>query len=790
MKTFNAICIITAVIGAHALEGAESPIGKVLDMLADLEAKVSKDASAETLAYENYTKFCVKSKRDLGYEITDGETNVEELQATIEKSTSEADGAAKRLEELAGIIGKNQQDLEDATAIRKKEKAEHEKVVTEMMDSSDMLGKAMKILGEKLKGSSLLQADVQNMGFVKALGAVVDAASMEHEDKDKLMALVESSAMQPAAPDAYQSHSVGIIQTLEDMKQQALSQIDTAQKEETEAAHNFNMLQQSLQMQIKSDEKEVKFHKGVKSEAEEELATAKGDLDGASKDLADDKASLEHLTASCEQADTDYAASKKGHEGELEALAKAEEVLKEKTGSAVDQTYKSAMLLQTDHHHRKAVLLQLDNRLSTPEDLHGFEAAQIVRNLAKQSKSAGLMQLAANVESLVQAGQKSNSGEDVFKKVKELISGMIEKRKEQALKEETKKAYCEEETAKTKEKVADLTDSKDTFVAKVEKKESQATSLKSESDKLLKELSDMAEDEAEMTATRKEESKNFAAAKEDLEAGLEGVRMALSVLRDYYEGTGVSESLIQQPQFGHSKQSGASTGIIGMLEVVESDFGRNLAEAETVEAAKEEDYTKMIDENKVTKIQKTADQKYKEKTSTAIFKAVKDVISDKEAAQEELDAVLKYQESLAQECLDGAQSYEERVKQREEEIAGLKDALVALGGADLAFVQMQMMTTSSMRWKRQASIQNRFNRRQASIHKRSISKPEVATHATHPQSHSQMRHRQMTQQINPTFRYAMFLAQRSKELHNAPRPKKHILAQRSKGLRGTRKHFR
>jgi len=305
--------------------------------------------------------------------------------------------------------------------------------------------------------------------------------------------------------------------------------------------------------------------------------------------------------------------------------------------------------------------------------------------LAKTSKSAGLMQLATNVESLVQAGQNSNSGEDVFKKVKELINGMIEKRKEQALKEETKKAYCEEETTKTKEKVADLTDSKDTFVAKIEKKESEATSLKSESDRLLKELSDMAENEAEMTATRKEESETFAVAKKDLEAGLEGVRMALSVLRDYYEGTG---ALIQQPpEFGHSKHSGASTGIIGMLEVIESDFGRNLAEAETVEAAKEEDYTKMIDENKVTKIQKTADQKYKEKTSTAIFKAVKDVISDKEAAQEELDAVLKYQESLAQECLDGAQSYEERVKQREEEIEGLKDALVALGGADLSFIQ-------------------------------------------------------------------------------------------------------
>jgi len=552
---------------------------------------------------------------------------------------------------------------------------------------------------------------------------------------------------------------------------------------ETEAAHNFNMLQQSVQMQIKSDEKEVKFHKGVKSEAEEELATAKGDLDGASKDLANDKASLEQLTANCEQADTDYAASKKGHEGELEALQKAEEVLKEKTGGAVDQTY-TAMLLQEDEtHKKKAVLLQLSSHLSTPEDLHGFEAAQIVRNLAKQSKSAGLMQLAANVESLVQAGQTSNSGEDVFKKVKELISGMIEKREQQALKEETKKAYCQEETAKTKEKVADLTDSKDTLVAKVEKKESEATSLKSESDKLLKELNDMAENEAEMTATRKEERETFAVAKKDLEAGLEGVRMALSVLRDYYEGSGVSEeSLIQQPpKFGHSKQSGASTGIIGMLEVIESDFGRNLAEAETVEAAKEEDYTKMIDENKVTKIQKTADQKYKEKTSTAIFKAVKDVISDKEAAQEELDAVLKYQESLAQECLDGAQSYEERVKQREEEIAGLKDALVALGGADLSFMQTLMMPSRGMKWVK------KFKPSHATSNERQHRKPQGATAQTHPASRKAAGSGRIIHNSGNTVRrdlkskmYAMSLA---KAMQHPMRPQRS-----SKGLRGTKKH--
>merc|ERR1740138_522194 len=124
--------------------------------------------------------------------------------------------------------------------------------------------------------------------------------------------------------------------------------------------------------------------------------------------------------------------------------------------------------------------------------------------------------------------------------------------------------------------------------------------------------------------------------------------------------------------------SSQSTGIVGMLEVVETDFGRNLAEAETAETSKEENYKKLTDQNKVTKIQKEADLKYKETTSAALLQAAQEVISDEESAQEQLDAVLKYQQTLQQECLEGAESYEERVRKREEEIEGLKSALEAL----------------------------------------------------------------------------------------------------------------
>mmetsp|Transcript_32318 Transcript_32318/g.58656 ORF Transcript_32318/g.58656 Transcript_32318/m.58656 type:complete len:651 (-) Transcript_32318:85-2037(-) len=625
---------------------------KVLDMLADLDAKVVDAAKSEDMAHENYTKFCVKSKRDVGYEIKDGESAVEEVSATIEKATSDAEGASKRMMELQTSIAKDEADLKAALEIRSAERAEREKGESELKDSVDMLSKAIKTLNEKLGGSALLQqVPNQDHGLLEALGAIVDAASFPHSEKESLLAFVENQA--PAVP-AYTSKSGGIVSTLEDMKVQAKEQLTTLLSEEVTAQHSFELLQQSLKDQIEAAKKELQQVTSVKAEAEVEAATAKKDLDVSSKDLANDKVSLADLESSCAQAEADYETSTKAHAAEREALAKATAALKEKTGNAEASVYSPAALLQVKSHVH----------LATPEDLHGFEVVQIVRNLAKKSASPSLTQLATNIESMVQTdGQAAG---DVFAKVKQLITDMITSRKETAAAEETKKAYCEEEKSKTNEKVSELTSAKDMLSAKKDKKQSQATTMKSEAEKLHKDLAEMAETKADMDASRIEERAAFAKTKKDMTEGMEGVRMALSVLRDFYQNT---ESTMGASQ---------STGIIGMLEVVETDFGRNLAEAETAETSKEENYQKLTDQDKVTKIQKEADLKYKETTSAALLQATQEVISDEEASQEQLDAVLKYQQTLQQECLEGAMSYEERVAKREEEIEGLKSALSAL----------------------------------------------------------------------------------------------------------------
>merc|ERR1719378_1265605 len=193
---------------------------------------------------------------------------------------------------------------------------------------------------------------------------------------------------------------------------------------------------------------------------------------------------------------------------------------------------------------------------------------------------------------------------------------------------------------------------------------------------------------------RADQKAAFAEAKKDFEEGIEGLSMALQILRDYYAAKD-DEAFLQQPEVGtHSKATGAATGIIGLLEVSQSDFSKLLADATVEEESASKEYEKISQENRVTVAMKDADVKYKTKEVASLEKSVSEFTSDIEAEQTELDAVTEYYDKLKPGCIAKPMTYEERKKRREAEIAGLKEALVILEGeAPTAFLSTRTVTT-------------------------------------------------------------------------------------------------
>merc|ERR1719337_307125 len=200
--------------------------------------------------------------------------------------------------------------------------------------------------------------------------------------------------------------------------------------------------------------------------------------------------------------------------------------------------------------------------------------------------------------------------------------------------------------------------------------------LKGEVATLQKELAELSSSQAELDKIRSEEKAVFTKNSAEMEAGIEGVKKALSVLKDYYAKDGKA----------HGAAEGAGSGIIGLLEVCESDFSKDLAEIVSTEETAAAAYDRATKENEIETTTKSQDVKYKTQESVRLDKKVAEASSDRAGVQEELDAILEYLDKLKERCVAKAETYAERKARRDAEIAGLKEALEILE-AQASFLQ-------------------------------------------------------------------------------------------------------
>jgi len=710
MKAALLAALLAAAAGSElsAARGSASladPLNKVVSLLSSLEAKIIKEGEAEAKAYKEYVAWCDDATTNKGFEIKTAKAQKEDLEASIEKSTTTIGAAASAIEELAASIASGEAELTNATTIREKEHKEFVAAEAELADAISTLDRAIAIIEREMaKNPALMQMQVVSSDtkqLVHALTTIVEAAGFDLTDRRKLIGLVQDrnqesggdevqeSAKEESdeenlgapAPTAYKSHSEGIVDVLEDLKEKAETELSSLRKAETNAKHNFDMLKQSLEDQKAADTKDLAQEKEKSTAAAEAKASAEGDLATTVKALANAEAALATAQTTCMTVAGDHEETVKARAEELKVLAEAKNIILSSTSGAANKTYS---LLQVDWKSTSS--------LKTGADLANAEIITIVKKLAQKYHSTLLSQLASKITAVLKFG--AGQGEDPFAKVRQMIQELIDRLMKEAASEASEKAYCDDELAKTTEKKTSLNAEVDYISAKIDGAAAASTKLKEEVAELQKEIAALVKEQAEMDAYRQDEHAAYVEAKADLEEGLTGIRKALELLRNYYEAK--AEALLQdregsgdaQPPYPekHSKSSGAGGGIIDMLEVIESDFATSLAKEETEEADAQAEYYKTTQMNKVTKAMDDQDVKHKTAEGKRLDKKLAELSSDKETASEELNAVLTYYEKLKDRCIAKAESYEERSSRREAEIAGLKQALEILEGEALVQV--------------------------------------------------------------------------------------------------------
>jgi len=671
----KSICALTAVLASVVcVEAAkENPLGAVINLLDELTAKVTADGEREAKAYHEYVEWCDDVSANTQFQIKTATAQKGKLEATISKLTSDIEVGSSKIEDLAGSIAEGDAELKDATLVRDKEKAEFAASQKELEDAISALDRAVNILQREMakNPAALAQVDNSNMkNLLQSLGAVIDAAAIDSSDKQTLLGLVQSQQESDddvvGAPAAavYKTHSTNIFDVLEDLKEKAEGELSALRKAESNAAHNFAMLKQSLDDQMAADTKGLNEEKTSKAAAEEGKAGAEGDLAATVKELQGAEAALAEANSNCMTVAAEHEATVAARKEELATIAKAKQILVDTSSGAVAQTYSFF-------------------QLQTKADLARSEVIDLVTRLAKREHSAALAQLASRLTAVVRYG--GANGDDVFAKVKGLISNMIAKLESEASADATEKAYCDEQIAKTQAKKDDLDSDIAKLTSKIDQAAAKSAGLKSDVKELQGQLAALAKEQAEMDHIRQESHADYVQAKSDLELGLSGVRKALGVLRDYY---GSAAAMLQQPAKPEhfEKATGAADSIVGILEVVESDFATNLAKEESQEDSASSTYEKTTQANKIRTAEMEQDVKYKSQEAKSLDKGVSELSSDRSSANTELDAVMEYYGQIKARCIAKPETYEARKQRREAEIAGLKQALDILEN-ETAFVQ-------------------------------------------------------------------------------------------------------
>jgi len=664
-------------------------------MLDDLTAKIKKDASDEAKAYDEYYDWCNEVTGEKLHAIKLDKERKDKLVADIEKYFAEIEQSGAAISEEAKAIAQAIKEGKNAKDLREKQHADFMAAEKELVESIDMLSRAITVLEKELKKGSAAAAFTQIINarmpqVLQVLQTVMGAASFSSADKSKMLALVEAQqgSDEEAAPSAavYSTKSGSIIDVLSDMKDKAEAQLEGLRKGEQQARYVFNQLVAALKAQKKADEKDLANEKVDKSEATEDKADAEKDLSGTRKVLDVHSEAYRQTKAQCMQTASDHEQTVKARSEELKVLAEATKILESMTSGAASRTY--SFLEESMVQNMK---------MQTEDDLVALEVVTLVRRMAKSHHSAALAQLASSIT----ATAKHGAGADVFVKIKGMISAMIAKLEKEQESEASEKAYCDEQVATATSKEADLMDRIKTLSSKIDQKLSKSADAKAEVSERQQELAKIDKEQKDLDKIRKDEHAAFMEAKTDLELGIKGVRTATSVLQDYYskkdEGESTEEGPAPEAAFlqsmrqptapeTHSKSSSAVDGILQILSMTESDFATSLAKEQTEESDSQNEYEQATQENEVEKAALEQQVKYKVKEHKALETKIVQHKSDHDAATTEHSAAADFLAEIKKKCAPKKSSYQIRQEKRQAEITGLKEAKEILEN-EVAFMQ-------------------------------------------------------------------------------------------------------
>mmetsp|Transcript_154631 Transcript_154631/g.281081 ORF Transcript_154631/g.281081 Transcript_154631/m.281081 type:complete len:773 (+) Transcript_154631:67-2385(+) len=708
-----------------AKESKMSAVDKVIDMMEDLQIQVMAEGAKEAATYDKFSCFCKTSQADKSAAISKGEDDQAELTTAISGYSTKRDELDSEIDQLEKDIAQLAKDMKKAETTRAATKSVYDTDAADMSAAIFALENAIK----ELKASKTSASDTVKLLQVQSAAKTVRTAVQLADtlglltSKDSVAMFLQSGNSQEPSVEMqdYKFHSGDIIATLEKLFKDFKSEKAALDAEEVKSVQDFMMNMQGMTDMTAAKKKEVAAKQEAKATKIDQIATASQELTVTSSTLLDDQKYLSELNSMCSSKAETWDARNKVRTDELSALTGALAILKtsvtNKTTSATMRLMQQgkakvmygsvvAKAIARDRNAMEALEAQAEEEEAEAAPVGFLQRRQLRRAvqphaaddaMLQESARAKIVQMlkggSAKLRSTLLAGLASHieASSDPFAKIKVLIQQMIDHLLDEESSEATEKGFCDKNTMAATMK-------RDKSSKSVEELNALLAGLEATRDKQMEQKSHLkAEIQAinaargEDTEMRQDENAENANTVSEAKAGLKAINEAIDILEKFYKTAAkATVSLAQQSPTDDAPETtfdigeayvgsqAASGGIIGMMDVIKSDFVRTIKETTKAETEAQKEYEGFMTASGMSLAEKTTSEAQVDKLLTETLKSINDDKVALDTSVTELKTAVETLISLKERCIDTGMSYDERVANREDEIADLKKALCIL----------------------------------------------------------------------------------------------------------------
>ncbi|CAE7867585.1 unnamed protein product [Symbiodinium microadriaticum] len=639
---------------------ARAPVQKVRELLQAMRQEMAEDAERDEAVHEKQACWCNSNIYAKQSAVSTNQNQIAALTSSNNRLTADTARWTSESEQMTKDISDAEADMVSAKELRQGQQQAFEKEEARLVGLVSEIDEAFKQVESDNEAAGSLLAKYQKAFRTKM---DTDVGSSPYLKTFLNMNLSTGRSFLQREP----LKAEGVEAVLNGIKNDTTATLTAARGQETRRIQSHTKLLQDKATQVKALEQQKQDRRKATADAAETKASNKDIIANLEVQIAEDSAFLADVKSRCQVMDQEWAQRQRTRAEEVEAIAKAMEILKEE---AV-----------------KEALLQEPTKQSASFWGH-FNAGSFLQEQAVSHERRKLS------EALLKVGQRHDlrlvtlafrAKIDNFATVKKAIENMTIALEKEQQNEVKHRKYCADQLDDNEVDAKEKNDAKQQqsademgLQAEIAATTNEAAILQSEVDELLA--------QAQLASqNREKENGEFQSLTLEQREKKRALEQALAVLKDTYSSEGASMFQLDQSEspagFGAYQRASGGKSVLTTIQQVIADTETLSAEAAQAEAAAQQNYEAFAAETadavklKREGIRKLNDKHAKQEVQLA------ETAEAKRLTVVEIAQLLEAKEQLHESCDFLLSQFEVSQKARAEELQALERARDVLSGA-------------------------------------------------------------------------------------------------------------